>query len=95
MVMFSRTLFCYKNDKNVQTCFSVQTFLFQLSNHDLGRVSSRKGTEYLDGMNMLLMMLPGSAILYYGDEIGMQHITVKDQQTEVAILDFLYICIIS
>ena len=57
-------------------------FKFQLSNHDLGRIASRKSTQYLNGMNMLLMTLPGLAYVYYGDEIGMQHITVPCDQTQ-------------
>ena len=57
-------------------------FILQLSNHDLGRIASRKSTQYLNGMNMLLMTLPGLACVYYGDEIGMQHITVPYDQTQ-------------
>lgn len=42
-----------------------------LGNHDKPRVGTRFGIERIDGLNMLLMTLPGIAITYYGDEIGM------------------------
>jgi len=42
-----------------------------LGNHDKPRVGSRYGTERVDGMLMLLLLLPGVAVTYNGDEIGM------------------------
>jgi alpha-glucosidase len=42
-----------------------------LGNHDKPRVGSRYGTERIDGMLMLLLLLPGVAVTYNGDEIGM------------------------
>uniref|UniRef100_A0A182NKC5 alpha-glucosidase n=1 Tax=Anopheles dirus TaxID=7168 RepID=A0A182NKC5_9DIPT len=42
-----------------------------LGNHDQPRVASRYGPERVDAMNMLLMTLPGVAVTYNGEEIGM------------------------
>lgn len=42
-----------------------------LGNHDKSRVATRYGAELVDGMNALLMTLPGIAVTYNGDEIGM------------------------
>jgi glycosidase len=44
---------------------------FQLGNHDNGRVASRFGPELVDAMNMVYMLLPGTPITYYGEELGM------------------------
>ena len=48
----------------------------------MGRISNRKSEKYLNAMNMLLMTLPGLAFMYYGDEIGMRHISVSYEQTQ-------------
>lgn len=42
-----------------------------LGNHDKPRVGSRYGVDRVDGMLMLLLLLPGVAVTYNGDEIGM------------------------
>lgn len=42
-----------------------------IGNHDQPRVGSRYGTERIDVINTLLMTVPGIAITYYGEEIGM------------------------
>jgi len=44
---------------------------FQLGNHDVSRVASRLGSDLVDAMNMIYMLLPGTPITYYGEEIGM------------------------
>lgn len=43
----------------------------QLGNHDKPRFGSRYGTERVDGLLTLLLTLPGVAVTYNGDEIGM------------------------
>ncbi|XP_051858906.1 LOW QUALITY PROTEIN: maltase 1 [Drosophila albomicans] len=43
-----------------------------MGNHDNPRVASRYGAKAVDAMNMLLMTLPGIAITYYGEELGME-----------------------
>lgn len=45
---------------------------YNIGNHDCPRAASRFGTKLLDAMNMVIMMLQGSPITYYGDEIGME-----------------------
>ncbi|CAH2107034.1 unnamed protein product [Euphydryas editha] len=40
-------------------------------NHDQSRLASRQGLERVDAMNMLALILPGVAITYQGEEIGM------------------------
>uniref|UniRef100_U5EX75 alpha-glucosidase n=1 Tax=Corethrella appendiculata TaxID=1370023 RepID=U5EX75_9DIPT len=42
-----------------------------MGNHDQSRVASRFGFERIDALNILLMTLPGIAITYNGEEIGM------------------------
>ena len=44
---------------------------YNIGNHDNPRAANRFGTKLLDAMNMIIMMLQGSPITYYGDEIGM------------------------
>ncbi|XP_062981626.1 amino acid transporter heavy chain SLC3A1 [Elgaria multicarinata webbii] len=39
------------------------------------RISSRIGKEYINVINMLLLTLPGTPTIYYGEEIGMEDIT--------------------
>ncbi|XP_050342831.1 maltase A1-like isoform X2 [Nymphalis io] len=40
-------------------------------NHDQSRMASRQGVDRVDAMNMLALLLPGVAITYQGEEIGM------------------------
>ncbi|XP_039437600.1 maltase 1-like [Culex pipiens pallens] len=42
-----------------------------LGNHDQPRVGSRYGVERIDGMLLMLLTLPGVAVTYNGEEIGM------------------------
>ncbi|EDW75865.1 maltase B2 [Drosophila willistoni] len=43
-----------------------------MGNHDNPRVASRFGPDSVDAMNMLLMTLPGVAVTYNGEELGME-----------------------
>ena len=43
-----------------------------VGNHDNHRVRARYGAKRADQISMLAMMLPGIAVVYNGDEIGMQ-----------------------
>ncbi|XP_032595167.1 maltase 2 isoform X2 [Drosophila grimshawi] len=43
-----------------------------IGNHDNPRVASRFGSASVDAMNMLLMTLPGVAVTYNGEELGME-----------------------
>ncbi|XP_072936548.1 uncharacterized protein [Epargyreus clarus] len=40
-------------------------------NHDNSRIASRFSPELVDGMNMIILLLPGIAVTYMGEEIGM------------------------
>lgn len=44
---------------------------YKIGNFDSPRAASRFGSKLLDAMTMAIMMLQGSTITYYGDEIGM------------------------
>ena len=43
-----------------------------VGNHDNHRVATRFGTRRADQISMLSMLLPGIAVIYNGDEIGME-----------------------
>nr|AJR29308.1 alpha amylase [Antheraea pernyi] len=40
-------------------------------NHDNNRVASRFSPEMVDGINMIVLLMPGIAVTYMGEEIGM------------------------
>lgn len=44
---------------------------FSLGKHGKSRVATRTSPKHINALNMLLMMLPGTPITYYGEEIGM------------------------
>lgn len=45
---------------------------FQLGNHDQQRFASRYGSQRVPSLTTLAMTLPGVAVTYNGDEIGME-----------------------
>ncbi|KAJ4433817.1 hypothetical protein ANN_16129 [Periplaneta americana] len=51
-----------------------------LGSHDQHRVASRLGAHLVDAMNILAMLLPGVAVTYYGEEIGMENTYVTWEQ---------------
>lgn len=53
-----------------------------LGNHDNNRVSSRLGTDLIDALNMMVLLLPGTAITYYGEEIGMEDTFITWEETK-------------
>ncbi|XP_050443588.1 maltase A3-like [Adelges cooleyi] len=60
-----------------------------ISNHDRDRIASRMESTLLDGIHMIQMMLPGTAITYYGDELGMENSYVRwDQVTDTFALNY-------
>lgn len=62
-------------------------FLFfgqQAENHDNLRVGSRLCEEYMDLVTITIMMLPGVACIYYGQEIGMMNNLVRIDQRKDA-----------
>ncbi|KAG7156608.1 Maltase 2-like [Homarus americanus] len=53
-----------------------------LGNHDNGRVASRLGTDLVDALNMMTLLLPGTPVTYYGEEIGMENTFVSWEDTQ-------------
>ncbi len=45
--------------------------MIQLGNHDQWRIGSRTKPELIDAFNIITMTLPGVAVTYNGEEIGM------------------------
>ncbi|PSN52222.1 Maltase 1 [Blattella germanica] len=52
-----------------------------IGNHDQKRVATRYGSELLDGLSMISLLLPGSGITYNGDEIGMVDAYISYEDT--------------
>ena len=52
-----------------------------LGNHDNWRLGSRFGERNIDGFNMLALLLPGVAVTYNGEEIGMTNTAVSWEDT--------------
>ncbi|XP_023937439.2 maltase 2-like [Bicyclus anynana] len=42
-----------------------------VGNHDQSRTATRYGTSLVDGINMIVLLLPGVAVTYMGEELGM------------------------
>lgn len=42
-----------------------------MGNHEEPRAGSRFSEDLIDGLNMLALLLPGTAVTYYGEEMGM------------------------
>jgi len=52
--------------------------ILQLGSVDTSRVVSRMGgSHYVNALNMLLLTLPGTPIVYYGEEIGMKDVSLN------------------
>lgn len=52
-----------------------------VGNHDQHRVTGRFGTKRADQLSMLAAVLPGVAVIYNGDEIGMEDMFLTYAQT--------------
>lgn len=50
----------------------------QLGNHDHWRVVSRLGDDLLDCVNMILLLLPGTAVTHSGEELGVESTLASD-----------------
>lgn len=62
--------------------------MLQLGNHDKDRVSSRLGSDLVDALNMVILLLPGTPVTYYGEEIG-EGDTRKDANSTPRLLPLL------
>ncbi len=56
--------------------------LFQLSSPEHGRGTKYLGSKYHNALNMLLLLLPGGALTYYGEEIGMEPVAISWHDTK-------------
>ena len=54
---------------------------FQLGNHDQRRLPARWTTAGIDSANIINLMLPGTAVTYYGEEIGMENAFLTWEET--------------
>jgi len=53
----------------------------QIGNHDQKRVATRYGPELADTLNILSLSLPGTAMTYNGEEIGMTDNFIRWEDT--------------
>jgi alpha-glucosidase len=53
-----------------------------LGNHDQPRIASRIGKQQARVAAMLLLTLPGTLTLYYGEEIGMTNVPIAPEQVQ-------------
>jgi len=53
-----------------------------LGNHDQSRIASRFGADLVDAMAMVQLLLPGTPVTYYGEEIGMEDTFLTWEQTQ-------------
>ena len=53
-----------------------------LGNHDRPRIASRVGPEQARVAAVLLLTLRGTPTLYYGDELGMQQVTIRPGEVQ-------------
>lgn len=63
------------------TCKIKILLLLQLGSHDVARISAKMGQDRAAALNMLLLLLPGTPITYYGEEIAMQNVHVPYEQS--------------
>jgi len=52
-----------------------------VGNHDNGRVASKFRKEIIDSFNMIVVLLPGNGVTYYGEEIGMEDTWISWEDT--------------
>jgi alpha-glucosidase len=53
-----------------------------LGNHDNARIASRVGKSQAPVAAMLLLTLPGTLTMYYGEEIGMTNVSIPPEQVQ-------------
>ncbi|XP_071453870.1 maltase A3-like [Hetaerina americana] len=53
-----------------------------VGNHDQHRAATRYAPELVDALNMIITLLPGTGVTYYGEEIGMENTFVTWQETQ-------------
>ncbi|XP_030854020.1 maltase 1 [Strongylocentrotus purpuratus] len=53
-----------------------------IGNHDNFRAGHRLGKQFARAANVLNLLLPGTPTTYYGEELGMEHISVTFEETQ-------------
>lgn len=53
-----------------------------LGNHDKSRIASRIGVEKARAAALLLLSLPGTLTIYYGEELGMQDVPIRPEEAQ-------------
>jgi alpha-glucosidase len=53
-----------------------------LGNHDNARIATRVGVQQAPVAAMLLLTLPGTLTMYYGEEIGMTNVPISPEQVQ-------------
>lgn len=56
------------------------TPVYLYGNHDQPRLASRIGLDATAAAALLLMSLPGTAVIYYGEEIGMENVSIPKER---------------
>ncbi len=55
---------------------------FKVGNHDQYRIATRVGRQFINIANVLNLLLGGTAVVYYGEEIGMENLPLEDLKFE-------------
>ncbi|PRD35551.1 UNVERIFIED_CONTAM: Mal-B1 [Trichonephila clavipes] len=60
---------------------------YVMSSHDFPRVATRVGSTLASSLQMIMMLLPGIPICYYGDELGMENgvISIEEMRDSFAL----------
>ena len=53
-----------------------------LGNHDKSRIASRIGVKKARAAALLLLSLPGTLTIYYGEELGMQDVPIRPEEAQ-------------
>ncbi|GFT53411.1 maltase 1 [Nephila pilipes] len=53
---------------------------YVMSSHDFPRVATRVGSTLASSLQMIMMLLPGIPICYYGDELGMENCVICPEE---------------
>ncbi|XP_047740848.1 alpha-glucosidase [Hyalella azteca] len=53
-----------------------------LGNHDQTRIATRMGKDLVEALNMMTLLLPGTPVTYYGEEIGMENTFVSFEDSK-------------
>ena len=53
-----------------------------LGNHDNARIATRVGVQQAPVAAMLLLTLPGTLTIYYGEEIGMTNVPIPPEEVQ-------------